>query len=314
MFKNTFEKLKSGLAKTRDKIFNKIVETISGKAQLDEQTLIEIEELLLSCDIGFDSTIQIIDKVREEIKKEKDRNKEIITQVLKLELIKILENNENKSFVKSQIIGNTPFVIIIIGVNGSGKTTTVGKLAYNLKNEGFKVMIGSADTFRAAANDQLEIWVKRADVNMVQKTRGSDPSAVAYETCELALKNNSDVVLIDTAGRLHTKSNLMDELKKISNVINKLIQHAPNEIYLVIDGNTGQNGIVQAREFMKYTKITGIIITKLDGTAKGGIIFQIVKELNIPVKYIGVGEDIDDLQEFDAKEYVNALLTLDLNN
>lgn len=308
MFKNTFEKLKSGLSKTRNRIFNKIVETISGKAQIDEHTLEEIEELLLSSDIGYDATIQIIERVRKELTSEKERSGEVITKVLKQELLKILENNDIKLLDKSEINRYKPFVILIVGVNGSGKTTTIGKLAYIFKNQGLNVIIGSADTFRAAANDQLEVWVKRANVDMVHKTHGSDPSAVVYETCELALKKQADVVLIDTAGRLHTKTNLMDELRKIKSVTKKVIEHAPNEILLVLDGNTGQNGIVQTREFQKYSDLTGLIITKLDGTAKGGIIFQIANELQIPVKFIGVGEGIDDLQPFIAQDYVEALI------
>jgi fused signal recognition particle receptor len=200
-----------------------------------------------------------------------------------------------------------PHVILIVGVNGAGKTTTIGKLAHNFKKSGASVLIGSADTFRAAANEQLEIWAKRAGVEIVQRQQGSDPSSVAYDTLNIAKSNQTDIVLIDTAGRLHTKSNLMQELKKIKDVLSKVIDHAPDEVYLVIDGNTGQNAIIQAQEFIKVTEITGLIITKLDGTAKGGALFQIVNILDIPIKYIGVGEGIEDLQTFDPVLYVETI-------
>ncbi len=308
LFKNlNFDKLKNGLNKTRDKIVTSIKETVSGKAVIDDDVLDEIEEILITSDIGFDVALNIIEETRKRLKSEKDRSSVNIIEIIKKELTGILEKYDSGSSDQEEIEKYKPFVILIVGVNGAGKTTTIGKLAYNFKRSGLKVMIGSADTFRAAANEQLEIWAKRAGVEIIQKDPGSDPSSVAFDTLTQAKKQNVDVVLIDTAGRLHTKTDLMEELAKIKRVMSKVIDYAPNEIYLVVDGNTGQNALIQANEFSKYTDLTGLIITKLDGTAKGGVVFQIINEHKIPIKYIGVGEGIDDLQTFDAKEFVNAL-------
>jgi len=307
-FKNiNITKLTDGLKKTKDKLFTGINETLTGKAKLDDATLDELEEILISCDIGVDTSIEIIEKVRENLRSNSDRAKDTVLETLKstLEDILLAEKNELSEFDK--IDNYKPFVILIVGVNGAGKTTTVGKLANNYKKSGLKVIIGSADTFRAAANEQLDVWAKRAGVDVISKESGSDPSAVAYETLLEAKKENADVVLIDTAGRLHTKNNLMEELKKIRKVLSNVLDYAPNETFLVVDGNTGQNAIIQAKEFSKFTDLSGLIVTKLDGTAKGGIIFQVTKELEIPVKYIGVGEDINDLQTFDAKNFISAL-------
>ena len=302
-----FDRLKSGLAKTKDKILNSITETISGKASIDEKTIDEIEEILISSDIGMETVEKIIEDTRVKLKNDKDRSGINIIQVVKNELTSVVDFGNSKPDNVNDIRKFKPFVILIVGINGAGKTTTIGKLAYNFKQAGFKVIVGAADTFRAAANEQLDIWAQRAQVEIVQKGRGSDPSSVAYDVIENAVKNGIDIVLIDTAGRLHNKSNLMEELKKIKRVIQKLLPHAPNETLLVLDGNTGQNALVQVEEFSKVTDITGLVITKLDGTAKGGVIFQICNKQKIPVKYIGVGEKIDDLQEFDAKQFVNAL-------
>lgn len=242
------------------------------------------------------------------MKKEEDRSTERMIEILKKALVSNLSVNNLESFdYTPDIESNKPFVILIVGVNGVGKTTTVGKLAYNFRQSGLSVIIGAADTFRAAANEQLTIWADRANVEIVSKEKGSDPSAVAYETVSKAISQKHDIAIIDTAGRLHNKSNLMEELSKIKRVISKLIPHAPDEIFLVLDGATGQNALIQAQEFMKTTKITGLIITKLDGTAKGGVVFQIIKKLKIPVRYIGVGEGITDLQNFDPVTYVNVL-------
>jgi fused signal recognition particle receptor len=301
------DRLKSGLAKTKDKIINSITETISGKASIDEKTIDQIEEILISSDIGVDTAEKIIEDTRIRLKNDKDRTGVNIIQVVKNELASAVDFGNSKPVSLSDIKKYKPFVILIVGINGAGKTTTIGKLAYNFKQAGFKVIVGAADTFRAAANEQLDIWAQRARVEIVQKGRGSDPSSVAYDVIENAVKNNIDIVLIDTAGRLHNKSNLMEELNKIKRVIQKILPHAPNETLLVIDGNTGQNALVQVEEFSKVTDITGLVVTKLDGTAKGGVVFQICNKQKIPVKYIGVGEKIDDLQEFDAKEFVNAL-------
>ena len=301
-----FDRLKSGLTKTRNKIVNTINETISGKAVLDNKTLDDIEEILITSDIGYDTAEKIIENARIKLKSDKDRSslniiqsvKEELTSTLKIDSIKNEENGIEKF---------KPYVILIVGINGAGKTTTIGKLAYNYKKAGLKVIVGAADTFRAAANEQLEIWAERAGVEIIQKSKGSDPSSVAYDAVNHAVKNNYDVVLIDTAGRLHNKSNLMEELNKVKRVIKKVLPHAPNETLLVIDGNTGQNALVQADEFSKVTDINGLIITKLDGTAKGGVVFQICSKQKIPVKYIGVGEGIDDLQNFDPGLFVSAI-------
>ena len=308
LFKNlNLGKLKNGLTKTREKIFNSISETISGKAIIDEEVLDELEEVLITSDIGMDTAERVIEAARKSLKSEKERSEEKIISIIKNELVKSLDEHNKYKSEFEQIEKFKPFVILIVGVNGAGKTTTIGKLARNYKSAGLRVVIGSADTFRAAANEQLEIWAKRAGVDLIQREHGSDPSAVAYDTLISAKQSNADIVIIDTAGRLHTKTNLMDELKKIKRVLTKVLDYAPNEIFLVIDGNTGQNGLVQAKEFSKATDLTGLIITKLDGTAKGGIVFQITSEQKIPVKYIGVGEGIEDLQTFDSKEFVNAI-------
>jgi fused signal recognition particle receptor len=304
-----FNKLKDGLSKTRDKIVNTIAETISGKAVIDDKTLNEIEEILITSDIGYDTAINIIENTRKNLKSDKDRSNINILGSVKKELVSVF-NFQNKDKDDSKILNFKPYVILVIGINGAGKTTTIGKLAYNFKNAGLKVIVGAADTFRAAANEQLEIWAKRAGVELIQKIQGSDPSSVAYETIQKAVSEKYDIVLIDTAGRLHNKSHLMEELSKIKRVIAKILPAAPHETYLVLDGNTGQNAIVQADEFSKVTNLTGLIITKLDGTAKGGVIFQICAKQNIPVKYIGIGESIDDLQTFDPELFVKAIFDI----
>lgn len=309
LFKNiNIDKLKTGLNKTREKIVNKISETFSGKAIIDETFIDRIEEVLISADLGVEMTELVIEDLKTRMKKEEDRSTERMIEILKKALVSNLSVNNLESFdYTPDIESNKPFVILIVGVNGVGKTTTVGKLAYNFRQSGLSVIIGAADTFRAAANEQLTIWADRANVEIVSKEKGSDPSAVAYETVSKAISQKHDIAIIDTAGRLHNKSNLMEELSKIKRVISKLIPHAPDEIFLVLDGATGQNALIQAQEFMKTTKITGLIITKLDGTAKGGVVFQIIKKLIIPVRYIGVGEGITDLQNFDPVTYVNVL-------
>ncbi|MDR3627652.1 MAG: signal recognition particle-docking protein FtsY [Ignavibacteriaceae bacterium] len=302
-----FDKLKSGLAKTRNKIINSISETISGKAVIDDKTLDEIEEILISSDIGFDTVEKIIEDSRVQLKTEKDRSELNIMKAVKNELVSVFDFGSPQVNDLDNIKKNKPYVILIVGINGAGKTTTIGKLAHNFKNAGLNVIVGAADTFRAAANEQLDIWAKRAGVEIVQKGHGADPSSVAYDVIETAIKSSIDVVIIDTAGRLHNKTHLMEELSKIKRVIQKLLPGAPNETLLVIDGNTGQNALAQVEEFSKVTDLTGLVITKLDGTAKGGVIFQICQKQKIPVKYIGVGEGIDDLQEFDAKLFVDAI-------
>lgn len=308
IFKNiNLGRLKEGLSKTKKKLLNSITEVISGKAVIDDKTLEEIEEILITSDIGYETSVQIIDNVRIKLRSTSDRSNTNLISAVKSELQNIL-NSTPKSNSDEELIKNKPYVILIVGVNGAGKTTTIGKLAHNFKQAGLKVIVGAADTFRAAANEQLDVWAQRADVKIVSGQQGSDPAAVAYSTINQAIEGSCDVVLIDTAGRLHNKSNLMDELGKINRVINKKLQYAPNEILLVLDGTTGQNAIKQAEEFGKVVKLTGIVLTKIDGTSKGGIIFHITNILKIPVKYIGVGEKIDDLQNFDPELFVNTLM------
>lgn len=310
MFDNfNFIKLKEGLTKTRDKIVNTIAESISGKAVIDDKTLDEIEEILITSDIGYDTALKIIENTRKNLKSEKDRSDLNILGTVKKELISVFEFQNNNGD-EDRIKNLKPYIILVVGINGVGKTTTIGKLAHNFKKSGLKVIIGAADTFRAAANEQLEIWAKRAGVEILQNKQGTDPSSVAFETVSKAIREKFDIVLIDTAGRLHNKSHLMDELSKIKRVINKIIPDAPNETYLVLDGNTGQNALIQAEEFSKVTDITGLIITKLDGTAKGGVVFQISSNQKIPVKYIGVGEGIDDLQTFNPELFVKAIFDI----
>ena len=305
LFKNfNINKLKEGLSKTREKIVNSITETVTGKAVIDEMSLDKIEEILLSSDIGYDTTENIIEAVKKSLKSEKDRSGEMIIEVVKKELSNVLTVSNS---VGKDVLTTKPYVILIVGVNGVGKTTTIGKLANNYKNIGKKVIVGAADTFRAAANEQLDIWAKRANVDIIQSAKDTDPSSVVYDTVKKAIDDKYDIVLIDTAGRLHNKSNLMNELDKIRRVTKKLLPDAPHETLLILDGNTGQNALIQADEFSKVTDITGLIITKLDGTAKGGVVFQIVSKQNIPIKFIGVGEGIDDLQEFDSKTFVEAI-------
>lgn len=305
LFKNfSFDKLKNGLAKTRNKIVNSINEAVTGKAVIDDITIDQLEEILVSSDIGYDTAERIIENVRISLKAEKDRSQINILKIVREELVKLLNQNVNND---SDYLSHKPFVILIIGVNGAGKTTTIGKLANNYKKIGCRVIVGAADTFRAAANEQLDIWAERAGVDIIQRGKGSDPSSVAFDTVKKAIDEKYDVVLIDTAGRLHNKSNLMNELSKIKRVISKLIPDAPHQTLLVLDGNTGQNAIVQAEEFSKVTELSGLVITKLDGTAKGGVVFQISAKQKVPVKYIGVGEGIEDLQEFDPESFVNAI-------
>jgi fused signal recognition particle receptor len=301
-----FSKLKEGLAKTRTKIVNTINETVTGKAVLDDKTLDEIEEILITSDIGYDTSVQIIENVRERMKSEKDRTDLNVIETVKKELASIL-NVEQGNNTEEKINSCKPYVILVVGINGVGKTTTIGKLAHNYKKAGLKVIVGAADTFRAAANEQLDIWAKRAGVEIIQKGHGADPSSVAFESVQHAVKYNYDIVLVDTAGRLHNKGHLMEELNKIKRVLSKNLPYAPNETLLVLDGNTGQNAILQAEEFSKVTDITGLVITKLDGTAKGGVVFQIVNKQKVPIKYIGVGEGIEDLQTFDSRQFVSAI-------
>ncbi len=302
----SFEKIKNGLEKTRSNIINKLTEAFSGKAILDEDTLDQLEEILISADIGSKISEKLVDTIRKDLSNYPDKSFESIKNSLKNALKAIL-NNSMLQLRIGQFNYKKPNIILIVGVNGTGKTTSIAKLAKLYKSLNYSILIASADKFRAAANEQLETWAKRVEVP-VYNSASNDPSAVVYDSLIHANNSNTDLVIIDTAGRLHNQKNLMDELFKIKRVINNFDQTGPHEVFLVIDGSTGQNGLLQAKEFYKYVNLTGFIITKLDGTAKGGIIFQLVDELKIPVRFIGVGENIDDLMEFDTDSFVEALL------
>lgn len=309
MFKNfSFSKISNGLAKTREKITNKLVETFTGRAVVDEDFLEKIEEILISSDIGIATSQKIVDEFRATLVNSKGREVSEMLLILQNIVENILRKNSPKENFISRINNFRPFVILIVGVNGSGKTTTIGKFANILKSEGFKITIGACDTFRAAAVNQLLEWGRRSGVEVFASDKTNDPSSIAFETVQYALKNNSDVVIIDTAGRLHTKNNLMDELSKIKRVISKVLPAAPHETIIVLDGNNGQNALLQAKEFFNAIPLTGLIITKLDGTAKGGAIIQISDQLNIPIYFIGVGEGINDLQEFDARHFSESII------
>lgn len=303
-----FSRLKEGLTKTRENIIAKVQKLITSKSKIDDELLDNLEEILILGDVGVSTTHKIINNIKARVKQERYENSTELDRLLREEIQKMLLNG-NESDEAPFVISHTqkPHVIMIVGVNGVGKTTTIGKLAYNYKTAGKKVLIAAADTFRAAANEQLEIWAKRAGVDIIQQSHGSDPAAVAYDSLKSGIANDVDVMIIDTAGRLHTKVNLMEELKKIKRVLQKLMPEAPHEVYLVLDATTGQNAIQQAKQFTAAVGITGLILTKLDGTAKGGVVIAVNQELNIPVKFIGVGETIEDLQPFDKNAFVNAL-------
>lgn len=303
------ESLEKGLEKTKSSFFNKLGKAVAGKSTVDDEVLDSLEEILINSDVGVETTIKIIDRIEDRVARDKYLSAKELDQILKEEVAALLiENNtESTEGFKIEKGAETPFVILVVGVNGVGKTTTIGKLAARFKAQGLKVVLGAADTFRAAAVDQIKLWGERVDVPVVSKGMNADPSAVAFDTVKQAVDDKADVVIIDTAGRLHTKVNLMNELTKIKRVIQKFIESAPHEVLLVLDGSTGQNAIIQAREFTKATEVTALAITKLDGTAKGGVVIGISDEFKIPVKYIGVGEKVEDLQEFDRKVFVESL-------
>ncbi len=308
-----YDRLKEGLARTREGIVEKIGIAARQNRKIDDQLLDELEEALLMADVGADTTVEISDSLRERVRSGGFTDASDLSRLLREEISRLLAKSpsaENDKIFKLDP-EKRPHVIMVVGVNGVGKTTTIGKLAYNYRNAGYKVLIGAADTFRAAANEQLEIWAQRADVEIVGQGQGADPAAVAYDAVQAAVARDADVVIIDTAGRLHNKSNLMEELKKMSRVMQKIAPHAPNEVFLVLDATTGQNAINQAKEFTRSVDVTGLVLTKLDGTAKGGVVIAIANTLSLPVRYIGIGERIDDLQPFDAAEFANALFTFD---
>ena len=299
------ESLDKGLKKSKDSFFNKISKVIVGKSKVDDEVLDDLEEILISSDVGVKTTLKIIDHIEERVKKDKFLNSDELDLILKEEITRIICDSEDENEFLS-ISNDKPHVILVVGVNGVGKTTSIGKMANHYKSLGLKVMIGAADTFRAAAIDQLQVWSERVGVDLVKQEMGSDPASVSFDTLESAINKNIDVVLIDTAGRLHNKTNLMNELGKIKRVLKKKNVNAPHEVLLVIDGSTGQNAFEQAKQFTNVTEITSLAVTKLDGTAKGGVVLGISDQFNIPIKFIGVGEGIDDLQVFNKKEFVDS--------
>lgn len=299
--------LNDGLEKTKTGIFEKISRAVAGKSRVDDETLDGIEEALIASDIGVQTTLRIIERLEARVAKDKFMNTSELNKILKEEIEALLDIDDNYSSDIPFDLTKKPYVILVVGVNGVGKTTTIGKLAARLKSSGKTVVLGAADTFRAAAVDQLTIWSERAGVTIVKQQMGADPASVAFDTVSSAVAQNADVVLIDTAGRLHNKVNLMNELTKIRNVIKKVIPDAPHDVLLVLDGSTGQNAYQQAKEFTKATDVTALAVTKLDGTAKGGVVIGISDQFKIPVKFIGVGERIEDLQVFDKKEFVESL-------
>lgn len=301
------EKLDSGLEKTRTGLFSKIGRLIFSKSKVDEEVLDELEEILITSDVGVETTVKIIEKIQERVKTEKYVGTDELNELLRSTIASLMEDGPDMKNPDFTTPDGSPYVIMVVGVNGVGKTTTIGKLANNFKKAGKTVCIGAADTFRAAAIDQLQVWADRVGVHMIRQDMGSDPASVAYDTLASAKKSGADVVLIDTAGRLHNKINLMNELSKIKRVMQKLVPEAPHEILLVLDGSTGQNAYEQAKQFMKATEISSMAVTKLDGTAKGGVVIGISDQFKIPIKYIGVGEGIDDLQLFDKREFVDSL-------
>ena len=302
------ETLDQGLSKTKESVFSKLTRAVAGKSKVDEEVLDNLEEVLVSSDVGVETTLRIIERIEERVNKDKYLNTSELNKILKEEIAALLaENNSGQPTDFDDELPATPYVIMVVGVNGVGKTTTIGKLAYQFKKAGKKVYLGAADTFRAAAVEQLVIWGERVGVPVVKQKMGADPASVAYDTLASAKANNADVVIIDTAGRLHNKINLMNELTKIRNVMQKITPDAPHEILLVLDGSTGQNAYEQAKQFTLATYVNAIAVTKLDGTAKGGVVIGISDQFKIPVKYIGLGEKMTDLQVFDKEEFVASL-------
>lgn len=300
-----------GVQKTKKSFFERISRAVIGKSKVDDDTLDAIEEALIATDMGVDTTLKIIDNLEDRVQRDKFVSFDELIDLLHDEIGKLLEvSSETEDASRMPFdFSKKPYVIMVVGVNGVGKTTTIGKLASKLRSQGKKVMLGAADTFRAAAVDQLTIWAERAGVDIVKQAMGSDPASVAYDTVRSAVAKDADVVLIDTAGRLHNRIDLMNELTKIRNVMRKVIPDAPHEVLLVLDGSTGQNAFQQAKEFSRATEVTSLAVTKLDGTAKGGVVIGIVDQFKVPVKFIGIGEGVDDLKVFDKREFVNSLFS-----
>lgn len=307
--KENKESLDQGLSKTKESFFGKLTKAIAGKSTVDAEVLDQLEEVLISGDVGVSTTIKIIDRIEERVKKDKYVTTSELDRILKEEVSALLKENSGSQAAFIEETKNKPHVIMVVGVNGAGKTTTIGKLAHQFKSAGKTVFLGAADTFRAAAVDQLKVWSERADVTLISQGMGADPASVAFDTLSSAKTKGADIVIIDTAGRLHNKINLMNELTKIKNVMKKVVPDAPHEVLLVLDGSTGQNAVEQCRQFTAATEVSALAITKLDGTAKGGVVIGITDEFKIPVKYIGVGEKIGDLQLFNATEFVDSLFS-----
>ena len=304
------ENLNKGLEKTKESVLKKISRAVVGKARVDEEVLDNLEEILISSDVGVDTTINIIGRIESRVARDKYMGTDELNTILKEEIAGLLaEHDEGVEFTFEGDLKHKPFVIMVVGVNGVGKTTTIGKLAHHFKAAGRKVLIGAADTFRAAAVDQLSIWAERVGVDIIKQSMGSDPASVAFDTLSSAKSQDADVVIIDTAGRLHNKINLMNELTKIKRVMTKVIPEAPHEILLILDGSTGQNAFEQARQFTAATEVNALALTKLDGTAKGGVVIGISDQFKVPVKYIGIGEKMEDLQVFNKQEFVDSLFT-----
>ncbi len=304
------ENLNKGLEKTKESVFKKLTRVVVGKSKVDEEVLDDLEEVLISSDVGVETTIRIIERIEDRVQRDKYMGIEELNRVLKEEIVALLkENTVNDTDSFELLDRKRPYVIMVVGVNGVGKTTTIGKLAYKFKEAGKKVVLGAADTFRAAAVEQLGVWAERVGVPIVKQAMGADPASVAYDTLSKAKSEGADVVIIDTAGRLHNKVNLMNELTKIKNVMKKVLPDAPNEVLLVLDGSTGQNAYEQAKQFTLATEVNALAITKLDGTAKGGVVIGISDQFKIPVKYIGIGEKMDDLQVFNREEFVDSLFS-----
>lgn len=311
-FKNIFSKekketLDKGLEKSKESFFGKLSKAVVGKSKVDDDVLDNLEEVLVSSDVGVNTTLKVIERIEERVARDKYVSTDELNTILREEIAGLLSETNVGNETEFSVPENTkPYVIMVVGVNGVGKTTTIGKLAHQFKQKGLKVVLGAADTFRAAAIDQLQVWADRVDVPIVKQNMGSDPASVAYDTLTSAVAQNADVVIIDTAGRLHNKVNLMNELSKIKRVMQKVVGDAPHDVLLVLDGSTGQNAFEQAKQFTKATEVTSLAVTKLDGTAKGGVVIGISDQFQIPVKYIGVGEGMDDLQVFNKHEFVDS--------
>lgn len=300
-----------GLSRSKESVMTKVARAIAGKSKVDDEVLDNLEEALITSDVGIETTLKIIKRIEERVARDKYLNTNELNKILKEEIAAML--TENRSGEEDGFVIDTdkrPYVMMVVGVNGVGKTTTIGKLAYKFKEAGLKVYLGAADTFRAAAVEQLVEWGRRADVPVIKQNMGADPASVAFDTVKSAVANDADIVIIDTAGRLHNKIGLMNELTKIKNVMKKVVDHAPDEVLLVLDGSTGQNAFEQAKQFTKATEVTSLAITKLDGTAKGGVVIGVSDQFQIPVKYVGLGEGINDLQLFDKEEFVDSLFKL----